>query len=90
MPDHLARELGRTTTPSLAYTGWAADPPPGVHVHVADTYGRPLDLARSGDVVTLTLPGGGAREFGPRARGVLLRALMGAAWDAEAEEAGRG
>lgn len=83
MPDFLARETGKTTTPGRAFAGYVQDPPPGVHGHLADSYGRAVQVGHAGRVVTVTFAGA-VREFAPRERGEFMRALMAAEWDAEA------
>ena len=74
------REIG-CTTPSKGYT---LDPPRGLPVTIGDSYGRPIQVSHGGGLVTLILPGGGAREFGPHSLAALIQACV----DAErAEEA---
>lgn len=90
MPDFLARETGKTTTPGRAFAGYVQDPPPGVHGHLADSYGLGYDsygrgykIERGDGMLAITFIGGGKREFAPRERGRFLRELMEAVWDAE-------
>lgn len=67
---------------------YVPDPPPGVTVTLADSYGLPVRVSHGGGEVTLTMGAGCSRVFGAVARNELMRALV-AAEHAE-EAAGHG